>query len=130
MKNILDFIKEYQAIITVVISSLISYCIAKAKTKSEIDKLMLTWSRNDKTDFSKAFQQLLSTTSAYCQHQNYHIFENAISASATFLTLSPEEFQSLASEIDAALNNKNIEQVQNVREKLISLYSEWINQSE
>lgn len=133
MKNILSIIKDFiidcLPIITVVISSLISYLVAKSQIKNEIDKLLIEISHNDKTVISNAFQSLIASTANFCQSPNGYTLEDTIKANAAFISVAPEAFQPLLLELDNALSTKDKHKIQSIRTDLISLYSKWINNS-
>lgn len=128
MEKIITVIKDISPIITVIISSLVSYFVARAKAKSEVNKLLITLSHEDQTTFSNTFRDLLSYTLSFCQFPNGYVLEDAVKANSAFLTIAPDEFHPILSNLDHALNEWNVKEIQKLRKELISLYSKWIEQ--
>ena len=129
MKNFLNFIEEYQSLIIPLISSVLSYYVAKSKAKSEVDKLLLTWSRKDKSDFSDAFNHLISATSKYYCNSEPRELENALTATARFMSIAPREFHNCLLRLDDALNEQNVCIIPCIREEIMLLYSDRIKQN-
>lgn len=127
MKNITYYAEIFLPIITVVISSVVSYFVAKMKAQSEIDKIMLSLSHKDEENFTHSYTHLLSSVAQYCSHPDLYNREAAQDACADFLSVAPPTFHSLLTELDYTLNSGDKLKLLSLREKLISLYSEWAN---
>ena len=123
MENIVKLTTTITPIITIIMSSVISFFIAKHQTKNEIKKLLMSYNREDKQLLNDAFTELMVKTKEHCDVVCRDSLYNAISANSKFLAIAPKAFHPLLMEMDETLQNADIRKVQTLRKSLMELFS-------
>lgn len=123
MDNFVNLIRIFAPIITVVISSTISFFVAKHQAKNEIKRLLLSYTREDQQLFNDAFADLMTKTEDYCSFNCLSNKLDAIQANAKLFTIAPEPFHAILKDMDLALRNSNTYEIRKLREKILDLYS-------
>ena len=123
MENIIKITGIITPIATIIISSAVSFFIAKHQTKNEIKKLLMSYNREDKQLLNNAFAELMTNTENFCKFSNGIYLNKAISANSKFLAIAPKQFLPLAKEMDEALQNIDTSKIKNIRKSLMDLFS-------
>lgn len=123
METFIKIATTITPIVTIIISSIISFLVARHQTKNEIKKLLMSYNREDKQLLNDAFTELMVKTQEYCDFSCGINLHNAISANSKFLTIAPKPFHHLLKEMDVALQNNDIHKIKNIRELLMELFS-------
>ena len=110
-------------IITVIISSVISFFIAKHQAKNEIKKLIMSYNREDKQCLNDAYAELMLKTKEHCDIMCRDSLYAAILANSKLLAIAPKQIQPLLIEMDEALQNNDIDKIQTLRKSLMDLLS-------
>lgn len=124
MEKFIEIFEILSPIITVLVSAIISYIVAKINSKNEIKKTLMSFSREDKQSMNQAFTKMMTTTEQFCCFSCMEYAYDSIEATTHFLTLAPKEFHPLLLEMHEALQNSNIAKIQELRKKLLELYSQ------
>ncbi len=123
MTTFIDILKAIVPIITLIISSVLSFIISRINARNEIKKLSLSFSREDKQAIDESFAKLIRLTGEYCSFPHGTLQYNAVEANAKFLTLAPEPFHSILSDLDSALHTQDIPKINTLRSSLLKMYS-------
>ena len=124
MEKFVDFLNNWLPAFSVIISAIISWIVASIKAKAELKKLKYEFEHQDKSELSHAFGELMSFSSNYCFGPCQDTLSKAIYANAKLLSLAPKELIPVVNEMHVALDNKSIEDIQRVRNKVASTLSE------
>ena len=120
----MNFINDWLPSISVIISAVISWVVAKTKAKNELKKLRIEFEHQDKENFSKAFAALMAASSNFCFHDCQENLSKAISANSNLLSFAPESLLPLVKEMNVALSSRNIRVVQEVQNRMVTALSE------
>ena len=123
METFIKIATTVTPIITIIISSIISFLVARHQTKNEIKKLIMSYNREDKQLLNDAFTELMTKTQEYCDFQCGMNLHDAISANSKFLTIAPKLFHPLLKELDVALQNADLHKIKTIRKSLMDLFS-------
>ena len=126
----MKFLTSLSPIITIAISSVISYLIARNNTKNEIKKSMLSLTHQDKVLLNDAFTTLVASLDAAASIRCQDNKNAAIKAVSNFLAVSPPSFHPTLLALSDALHYKNYEEVYSLSKILLSLYSHQISCSD
>lgn len=122
MKPLIEIIIKLSPLITVIISGIVSYIVAKTKARYEIKKTFLELNHQDKALFNSAFSTLMVLTEDYCDIQFLSTKNDAINANSTLMSVCPPCFSAILKEMDSALTSGNITEIKSVRNRLLYLY--------
>ena len=123
MNKIITIINILTPILTVFISSLISYAISKSQAKAEIKRTLMSYDREDKKLLNDAFVDLITKTEEFCSFGCLGNMQDAIQANSKFLTLAPEQFRAVLLDMDTALKNSNSRNIEKLRKDIIDIYT-------
>lgn len=124
MESIVNITATLTPIITIIISSVISFFIAKHQTKSEIKKLIMSYNREDKQCLNDAYAELMVKTKEHCDIMCRDSLYAAILANSKLLAVAPKQFQPLLMKMDEALQDNDITKIQTLRKSLMGLLSD------
>lgn len=124
MQYLFNIITQLSPIITIIISSFISYFIAKYNAKNEIRKALLSFAREDRLAMDKAFAELVSGMERLCTFRCDGNIRHVVTANAYFLTLAPKVFHPIIKDIDIAVNKCDLNEIQKLKKDLIEMYSQ------
>lgn len=123
MENMVKIATVITPIATIIISSVISFFIARHQTKNEIKKILMSYNREDKQLLNEAFVELMTKTEEYCNFSCGINLHKAISANSKFLAIAPKQFHPLLKEMDVALQNVDLHKIKTIRKSLMDLFS-------
>lgn len=121
LKEFFSIINDWLPSIGVIVSALLSFMVARSKTKSEIKKVLLEFDREDKRLEKQAFSEFMRATESYCKFKTPPNRTNAIKATADYLVYAPATHISLLKEMDAALFNEDCAKIKNIRSQILEL---------
>ncbi len=124
MQTFIDNLEKLSPIITIAISSLVSYFIAKNQAKNEIKKTLLSFNREDKQALNDAFTNLMTKTERLCCFKCSSNIYDATEANVRFLSLAPKEFHPILNDLHTAIDDYNISKIQTIRKNLMKMYSQ------
>ena len=127
MQKILSFISTMSPIITIIISSLISYLIARSNARHEVNKLLLSFNREDKTQLYDNFSNLISSLSKLSENPSPENKSNAIEENSKFLTVAPKSFHPTLITISDILQDEDYDELHRLSKTLLLLYSQHIS---
>lgn len=123
MDNIINILETITPIITIIISSALSFVISRINARNEIKRMSLSFSREDKQATDEAFSKLMRLTGEYCSFSCGATQYDAIEANAKFLTMAPDSFHTILNELDSAIHSKDLSKINNLRSSLLEMYS-------
>ena len=122
MDKIINTLSDLHPIITVIISSVMSFFISWFKARHEIRKAKIIFDRADKGNFNKLFADLLVATNV-CSNSPFQLLrDEAISINCDLLVIAPHYMKQKLKEMDIALNNGDIDKINQLRHELIDIY--------
>lgn len=89
--------------LTVVISAVISYRVARVAAKSEIKRLRESWAREDKLKSQVAFDEMVTAVSHFIAHDSPASFEDAVAKVAVCRSSVTGEMAAAVDEISRQL---------------------------
>lgn len=119
MKTLIKYINVWLPSVSVIVSALVSYCVAKLKSKDEIKKLLLGFDREDKNLFNETFSKLLKNSIDYIESYDSEKRAISIEANSLLMTMAPKSYLSALQSMDIALTNYDYQKIQAAREQLI-----------
>lgn len=115
--------------LSILVSTAVSFFVAKAKTSHEMNKILLSYNRKDKALLNEVFSQLMVATNQYCSFKCEANKYDAIKYNTDLIAIAPEHFKPLLLELDTALVNSDENEVLKLRQKLLSLFSKHVQNS-
>lgn len=123
MNNFLNVIDTFSSIITLLLSGIISYIVAGLKAKTEIKKTLLSFNHQDKQSFQKSFANVIAKSGVLSLDRSLASMNNALDACAVFIAVSPEKYHSAIMELDKAIRDYDIKNIEKARITLIKIHS-------
>lgn len=123
MSSFINTLEKLSPIITILISSLVSYFVAEIKVKNEINKTLLTFEYKDKQTFNSTFADLIKKTERVCRCGCDKDIYDAVEVTSKFFTLAPKEFHPTLTQLHKAIINVNITEIKKLQEDLLQMCS-------
>ena len=124
--HILDLGK---ATITVVISGIVSICVARHQARVEIKKALLTSRREDILKFRACFSEMTSAVDSLLEYGFLLHKEKAIKANMDCISVAPKKFHRLLLEMDDILHNGGNSEISKKKKALLKCYSKYIQKT-
>lgn len=111
-------ISDLAPIISVIISAILSYVVASAKSKNEIQKLKATHNREDILRYHNAYALVMEKSYAFYFGCCGASQKEAINAIATLIAVAPEELHETLKQMDIAVTQKDVRSMPDLRKQL------------
>lgn len=123
MDKFLHILYCVSPIISILVSSALSYIIATNKAKTEIQKISLRFEHEDNQAFQASLADILAKSGMYINTLSKDVFNSTVSSCSVFTALCPERFVDTAIKLDNAILNRNIKEIEEARITLIQINS-------
>lgn len=130
MENFFNTLLNWSPLLTVFVSGIISYLIAKFNAKNEIKKALLSMNHETRKTMNSAFSECIFNLERYQKSSAPISRFDAIRATAEFMAIAPKELHPILIELDSALASDNKYQSQKLRDELFAVFSQHVQNSD